>query len=259
MKKTISLLIALVLALTSLTALATDGQDNIITKEYGDVKVHSYLSGNISPVIVENDAVVIIDIPGDADTAAFKAYVDSIGKPVEAIIISHADVEHWIGVDALFPDVPLYSVAATAIKETDDGETLDITLVEDGVQEFAGVEYDFLTNSDIGAYIIKLPAQKAAYFDHLGYIGLHIILPPLEARLEMMRALQSEGYTWFMAGHGLPDEADAFMTSVEAYFADVIAAIAANDTPEEASAEILEKYPDYYSPELLNSLLPLHY
>lgn len=234
---------------------------SVITKTYGGVKIHTYLSNNVSPVVIEKDKLTIIDIPGDSkeEMTKFKAYVDSLGKPIDRIIISHGDTAHWTGVETLFPGIPLYSVAADEIKKAPEGASLTVKAIADGTQTIDGIKFDFMTNRTIGAFIIKLPEQKVVYFDHLGYVDLHIILPPLADRLQIMKELKAAGYTWFIAGHGVPMEATEFIARVEAYFGDVTNAVSTYKTPTEAKAAIVKKYPNYDGVEILDALLPLFY
>ncbi len=232
---------------------------NVIIKEYGDVRLHTFLSDSVSPVIVEKNRLVMIDYPGDSaeQAAAFKEYAESLGKPVDRIIISHIDEAHWTGVEEYFPNVPLYSVDADEIMSTENGANLTVIRLNDNAKEtIDGGSYEFETNREIGAWVVKLPDQKAVYVEHLGYVNLHILLVPLEPRLEILQTLEAEGYTWFMPGHGMPMTAPEFVDTVERYYGDVLQAVSESETPEEAKAIIMAKYPDYYSEGLLDALFP---
>lgn len=233
--------------------------ENVVVKEIGDVKLHSFLSASVSPVIIESDSLTIIDFPGDAEEnqPLFKAYVDSLGKPIERYYISHVDAAHWVGIESQFPDTEFYSVDADEIKAAEGGADLNITAIADGSQQTSGgVNLVFEVDREIGAWMIKMPDLKAAYVDHIGYVNLHVLLAPLEPRLAHLKALDSEGYTWYMPGHGVPMEGPAFVTLVETYYGDVLAAVAASSTPEEAKAIIVEKHPDYVTEGMLDGMLP---
>lgn len=232
---------------------------HVIIKEYGDIRLHTFLSDSVSPVIVEKNKLVIIDYPGDSaeQAAAFKEYAESLGKPVDRIIISHTDEAHWVGIKEYFPAVPLYSVDADEITASENGADLTVLrLGDDAEVAIDGVTYEFETNREIGAWAIKLPDQKAVYVEHLGYVNLHILLAPLEPRLEMLQELEAQGYTWFMPGHGMPMEAPEFTDRVQRYYTDVLQAVSESETPDEAKAVIMEKYPEYQTEELLDALLP---
>jgi hypothetical protein len=179
--------------------------------EVGNTKLHSFMSSSVSPVIIETRRnLIIIDFPGDNEDnrPLFKQYVDSLNKPIERYFISHIDVSHWNGIEAQFPGMTFYSVDADAIKAHERGTALNITRIADGsTQTVAGINLVFEVHRDITAWIIKMPDLKAAYIDHIGYVNLHVLLPPLAnfpARAAHLRRLVNEGYTYFMPGHGRP-------------------------------------------------------
>lgn len=93
----------------------THGQ--VISRTAGKVTLHDYVTttGGAAQV-VESDRLVVFDVPGNApQNNEFKAFVDSLGKPVEAVIISHGHEHHWLGADTLFPGVKIYSTDADSI------------------------------------------------------------------------------------------------------------------------------------------------
>src|SRR6266481_6711011 len=85
----------------------------ILVSEFGPVKIHSYLSPadgfQVNSQMIEGStAVVIFDgqlLLPYADEVA--SYVQTLGKPVDRIILSHAHTDHWSGLQVLterFPD-----------------------------------------------------------------------------------------------------------------------------------------------------------
>ena len=170
--------------------------------------------------VVEADKLVVFDVPGNSQNQDFKAFVDSLGKPVEAVIISHGDDHHWLGADAVFPGVAMYSLDADVI--TDEAVTKarqsmgndmvpytaapKVTKLENGARSFDGVEYVFTRLPELQATIIEMPAQKAAMVHHLGYVGVHVPMAPFDQRLVQLEALKQNGYAWIVAGHGTPGD-----------------------------------------------------
>lgn len=174
-------------------------------------------------------------------------------SPVEAVIISHAHEHHWLGADALFPGVRIYSLEAGAINGKEGMKALEAARAAMGEEMipvwfrsqeveqlsavsgwFGGVEYMFTSLPDLGATVIALPAEKMAMVHHLGYVGVHVPMPPFEARLAQMKKLQSEGFTWFAAGHGVPSESPLFISRVAEYYAFVDKAVKEAGSPEKA-------------------------
>lgn len=262
MKKIFAYLMTMMMLCTvSATSVAESAglPENVVAKTIGDVTLYSFLSDSVAPVIVARDSLVLIDYPGDseAQAAAYVAFVESLGKPIDRMIISHIDEAHWINVQNFLPDVALYSVDAEAIMAKPEGAALTITpLAGNENTTIDGVSYEFVTNTEIGAWEIKLPELNAVYVEHLGYVNLHVLLAPLAPRTEMLKALEAEGYTWFMPGHGAPAENPGFVSQVEAYYTDVMAAVAGNEDPADAVAEVAEKYPGYFTEGMLGGMLP---
>ncbi len=233
---------------------------NVSTRKTGNVKVHTYSSGGANAVVVENTRLVIIDSFGGADAdAGFKAFADSLNKPIDRIFISHGDDHHWVNIDKLFPNVDLYSAEAAAIKQNPQGTGLPVKELAAGTVTVDGVGYEFVAYRDLGSWVIKLPAEKIALVHHLGYAEFHVPLPPLDVRLDILRGLQKEGYTWFIGGHGTPMEAGKFIAEVEDYNNFVKNAVAVYSTPSEARDAIVAKYPDWGGDYLLDIFLPLFY
>lgn len=82
-------------------------------------------------------------------------------------------------------------------------------------------------------------------------------MPPFEARLAQMKKLQSEGFTWFAAGHGVPSESPLFISRVAEYYAFVDKAVKEAGSPEKAREMIVAQYPDYGLVPLLDVFLPM--
>lgn len=264
----------LALGLTAFTAHAAEfspQEGERFSRTYGKVKVHAYVGKTGSAAqVVETDKLVIVDVPGNpAQNADFKAFVDSLGKNVEAVIVSHNHAHHWAGVEELFPGVKIYSASADAIAleggmeleqmRTQGSPYEKVPTMEpltDGSHTFAGVEYQISTLNDLGAAIIKLPVQKVAMVHHLGYADVHVPMMPFDQRLAQLQGLEKTGYTWMIGGHGTPRSSKDFVAAVADYFAFVDAVIKKTAQAEEAKGAILAKYPTYYSAFLLDLMLP---
>src|ERR1700738_2895559 len=95
----------------------------ILVSQFGSVKIHSYLSPldgfQVNTQMIEGPtAVVIFDgqllLPYAKEVAS---YVQTLGKPVERIVLSHAHTDHWSGLQVLterFPDVPVFALNGIA-------------------------------------------------------------------------------------------------------------------------------------------------
>lgn len=272
---TVTVVAALCVAGIAQAAGVSQGQ--VISRQVGNVIVHDYVSKTGGAAqIVETDRLVVFDVPGNApQNADFKAFADSLGKPVEAVVISHAHEHHWLGVDTLFPGVKVYSTQAAAINgeagrtalekaRASMGEAMipytSVPTVEslaDGKKDLGGVEYVFTTLPELGASIIALPAEKVVMTHHLGYVGVHVPMPLFEGRLAELKKLQNEGYAWMIGGHGVPAESSLFIDRVAEYYDFVGKTVKEAGSPEEAVKTIAAEYPDYGLVPLLDAFVPM--
>ena len=249
----------------------------VFSKQEGSITLHDYVSSTGGAAqIVETDRLVVFDVPGNApQNEEFKAFADSLGKPVEAVVISHAHEHHWLGVDTLFPGVKIYSTQAAAINGDAGKKALEaarasmgtemvpytsvpeVEPLADGSKKLGGVEYEFMSLPDLGASIIALPAGKMVMTHHLGYVGVHVPMPPFEARLAQLQKLKNEGYTWMVGGHGVPAESDLLIDNVAEYYAFVDRTVKESGSTEEAVERIVAQYPEYGLVPLLDAFVPM--
>src|SRR6202049_2035008 len=162
----------------------------ILVSQVGPVKIHSYLSPvdgfHVNTQMIEGPtAVVIFDgqlLLPYADEVA--SYVQTLGKPVERIILSHAHTDHWSGLQVLterFPDARVFALDGTAPHPHARGQarldsfrpiygdriatkvTVPTEMIAEGVQRIDGITYDFKrfvdAESDLQLAAL-LPEQK---------------------------------------------------------------------------------------------------
>src|ERR1700730_2033076 len=95
----------------------------ILVSQFGSVKIHSYLSPadglQVNTQMIEGpNAIVIFDaqlLLPYADEVA--SYVQTLGKPVDRIILSHAHTDHWGGLAVLterFPGARVFALDGIA-------------------------------------------------------------------------------------------------------------------------------------------------
>jgi Metallo-beta-lactamase superfamily len=142
----------------------------ILVSQFGPVKIHSYLSPadglHVNTQMVEGaNAVVIFDgqlLLRYADEVA--SYVQTLGKPIGRIILSHAHTDHWGGLQVLterFPDARVFALDGIADQVRARGParldglrriygdkvatkvTVPTETITEGPQRIDGVTYDF--------------------------------------------------------------------------------------------------------------------
>src|SRR5271154_5870629 len=142
----------------------------ILVSQFGSIKIHSYLSPadgfHVNTQMIEGPtAVVIFDgqlLLPYADEVA--SYVQTLGKPVDRIILSHAHTDHWSGLQVLterFPDARVFALDGIADQLRARGQarldsfrpiygdriatevTVPTEIIAEGVQWIDGITYDF--------------------------------------------------------------------------------------------------------------------
>jgi hypothetical protein len=151
-------------------AAAPDRMGAILVSQFGPVKIHSYLSPadgfHVNTQMMEGPtAVVIFDgqlLLPYADEVA--SYVQTLGKPVDRIILSHAHTDHWSGLQVLterFPDARVFALDGIADQLRARGQarldsfrpiygdriatevTVPTEIIAEGVEWIDGITYDF--------------------------------------------------------------------------------------------------------------------
>jgi glyoxylase-like metal-dependent hydrolase (beta-lactamase superfamily II) len=210
----------------------------ILVSEFGPVKIHSYLSPadgfQVNTQMIEGPkAIVIFDgqlLLPYADEVA--SYVQTLGKPVDRIILSHAHTDHWAGLQVLterFPDARVFALDGVADPIRARGAArldsfrriygdkvatkviVPTETISEGLQRIDGVTYDFKrfvdAESDLQLAAL-LPEQKVL-------MAFDLVFSPNEHAftvvdhfdhwmivLESLKALQ--GYDTITIGHDTP-------------------------------------------------------
>ena len=210
----------------------------ILVSQFGPVKIHSYLSPadglQVNTQMIEGpNAVVIFDgqlLLPYADEVA--SYVQTLGKPVDRIILSHAHTDHWGGLQVLterFPDARVFALDGIADQVRTRGParldglrrtygdkaatkvTVPTETITEGPQRIDGITYDFKrfvdAESDLQLAAL-LPEQKVLMaFDLVFSPNQHVFTGANHFDhwilvLESLKALQ--GYDTIIIGHGKP-------------------------------------------------------
>src|SRR5712664_4350992 len=231
---------------------ASDRMGAILVSQFGPVKIHSYLSPvdgfHVNTQMIEGPtAVVIFDgqlLLPYADEVA--SYVQTLGKPVDRIILSHAHTDHWGGLQILterFPDARVFALDGIADQVRARGParldglrrtfgdkaatkvTVPTETITEGPQRIDAVTYDFKrfvdAESDLQLAAL-LPEQKVL-------MAFDLVFSPNEHAftganhfdhwmivLETLKALQ--GYDAIVIGHDTPvgrSAIDSTMTYVK--------------------------------------------
>lgn len=254
-----------------------------IVKETDDVKIHTFISGeaflaNATHVIESPNAVVVVDGQFIVPYAKmFRGYVDSLGKPIERVYLSHAHVDHFFGLGAAFDDVEIYALPEVIAWLEMAGEptraalsqvygpmvTEKIVIPENSVAPGSvtvdGVTYEHVINADAEADIqlaLKLPDLGVYITQDLIYSGQHMyITPNFDHWISILEGLESSEYETFLAGHGVPTGKDEVRNNIR-YLEFAKQAFADTDGPEAFKEALLAEFPERTGAAIFDIYLP---
>ena len=205
-------------------------------------------------------------------------YLESLGKPLDRIIISHGHDHHYLGLE-MFPGVPVYANAVTIEEIRKLGaEVLELhkkrkgiiavpyknvivpqrrlsagdVLIDDLVFRFSLPRDACLVGKIHGKQVtfIEFPDQKAIILHHLAYVGMHFPPISINARIELLKRLKAKSYRWVMAGHGKPMGPEFFDHATD-YLKTAQKALDNSPDIETARSKMIQAYPDWAAPILL--------
>jgi metal-dependent hydrolase (beta-lactamase superfamily II) len=235
-------------ALGAKDAAASGRMGAILVSQFGPVKIHSYLSPvdgfHVNTQMIEGPtAVVIFDgqlLLPYADEVA--SYVQTLGKPVDRIILSHAHTDHWAGLQVLterFPDARVFALDGVADPLRARGQarldsfrpmygdriatkvTIPTETITEGSQRIDGITYDFKrfvdAESDLQLAAL-LPEQKVLMAFDLVFSPKEHVFTVVDhfdhwiIVLESLKAIQ--GYDTITIGHDTPVHRSAIDSTI---------------------------------------------
>lgn len=257
-----------------------------ITKvEKGPYVIHSYLSPESAEMvcsqIIETPAsLIIVDAQLVKEQAqAVRDYANSLGKPINKVIISHNHPDHWAGLES-FADVPIYALQETAYeiqnygqmmldsKKPAFGDTVTSTVtvpqaltVEQETLDGLTLVYqkNFGTESTF-SLMVELPeinvliAQDMVYNGVYPYVGDRNYVTndySFDSWIQQLEAIKSKGYETIFPGHGQPTDSSVCDTMIETLkFMKSVFETAADGA--EFKQRVMEKYPTYKVVDMLD-------
>ncbi len=257
-------------------------------KEVEGVKFHVYSSpmpaaASASVVIETENSLILQDVQQNkAQNDDLKSLIQSLGKPLRRIYVSHDHSHHWAGLE-MFPRVPVYANRATidAMKQRGEAELQTLksqfgseaipyskVVVPDNISQVGteevidGVRIVFSSPAPelTGPVVfMEFPDQKILISHHLAYVGVHVPLPPVEGRLAKLHEMKTKEWAWVIGGHGVPVAGSEYFPKTIDYYTTLGNVI--EESPDVATAKdkMIKAYPTYGGVVLLDLLLPGFY
>jgi len=198
--------------------------------------------------------------------------IDSINKPLAAIVITHPHPDQYLGLEIIgpkFPNVEIVSTAQSLDVISDDaagwrGFNNELRSFDTGRVNFGTIEFDCLCPQDaesIAPLVLFDPQTRTLIAgDHVLH-GQHLWL--VENRIAAWREnLELIQQTWdietVLPGHDSVGSAD-LIAQTDAYLARFEALITAKASVQEAKSQMLNAYPDHKFTEALEFSSQVHF
>ncbi|MFE9404942.1 MBL fold metallo-hydrolase [Streptomyces sp. NPDC006530] len=256
----------------------------MVVKQAGDVRIHtcvsSFSDGNIANathIVESRNRLVLIDGQFLAPCAeAFRAYADSLRKPIDRLYLSHRHPDHWFGLGAAFRDVTVHALAETLTFIQDHGEesrrdhwklgglvpehvVVPKEVASPGQETIDGVRYvlDRVTETETDFHLtIGLPDLGVFFAQDLLYSGTHLYLTShLGHWIQVLQDLLVSEYELFLPGHGLPADKNEVARNIE-YLSAARQAVGEGLTGAAFKDFMLQRYPERKCPGIFDIYLP---
>lgn len=271
MKKFISILLACMLLFAAAYAETNAAAYQAVALETGSVQVydfgenrlHAYVSGDalgdVCYAVESPEGVVLLESTAfTAGNDAWKAYIDSLGKPVAGKLMAY----HPNGSDAYSADAPYATENAVAnwakggsIRALTDGfivafgdtvaadhpANAQIIFFGDTVT-LAGLNF-VIRNEGDDAYGVEIPAMNVIYIHMMGSTT-HNILTSIDHINAFKAELEGFDYDLVLTGHNMPEGKDAVQAKI-AYLAKTAEIAASANSAEDFTTQMREAFPDY--------------
>ena len=264
--------LAKTLLITSLLiAPLVQADDKISVFTSGDLKIHTFHGISNSHIIETANELRVVDAQMKLSHAEqLKEYIQSIGKPLKQVILSHNHPDHWFGAQVLAEVAPVASsenvasdlktgggryLEVMAEKLGDDMPSAVIIPTENitlGAQTWDGLDVIVEEYEDQEAHhsiLIKIPSHKALIGQDLFYNNMFLVASEKERNknwlklLEGFAANEANDYSTIMVGHGKNTDPSVFQQDIE-YLEALEATMAKGLSQEETMASLIEQFPD---------------
>lgn len=252
------------------------------------VVIHCLSSGEdgelANAVVIETPgALAVIDAMNLIPYAQqLRRYADSLGKPIERVLITHAHPDHWFGLDA-FKDVPTYALAETRADIESKGDfyltthrgfhgkeaetvlpsekTVPTHTIEAGPIEIGGLRLNLLKILDAEYPVmlaVEIPSLKTIVLQDLLYNRVYPFVgertahgePCFDSWIAVLEGLRAQGYETLIPGHGEPGGPELLDQNIEHLTAAKRVQAEARDS-QTFRALLRERFPEYRVPLML--------
>jgi len=243
----------------------------VVTTTHAAARLHSYISAStaahVTAHVIEGPSGLVLVDGGWTPEAGreIRALVESLGKPLQAVLLSHFHPDHWAGLTAArYPEVLAGGTTAGLMQQAGPAMAAAqpqptnlprIAVQAPGALRLAGVDLVISYARDTEApeiMTVEIPGASTLIVQDIFYNRVHAYVSrQLDTWLSVLRGLQSRGDVTFLVGHGEPTTAREIPRLIA--YLEAVRPLVATGTPDQAAivAEMVRRFPDFATPELL--------
>lgn len=243
----------------------------VVTTTHAAARLHSYISdasaAHVTAHVIEGPSGLVLVDGGWTPEAGreIRALVESLGKPLRAVLLSHFHPDHWAGLTAArYPEVLAGATtaalmqqvgAAMAAAQSQPTNVPRIEVQAPGALRLAGVDLVISYARDTEApeiMTVEIPGASTLIVQDIFYNRVHAYVSrQLDTWLGVLAGLQSRGDVTFLVGHGEPATAREIPRLIG--YLEAVRPLVATGTPDRAAivAEMVRRFPDFAAPDLL--------
>ncbi|MBX9749611.1 MAG: MBL fold metallo-hydrolase [Roseococcus sp.] len=249
----------------------TPATARVVTTTHAAARLHSYISAasaaHVTAHVIEGPSGLVLVDGGWTPEAGrdIRALVESLGKPLQAVLLSHFHPDHWAGLTAArYPEVLAGATTAALMQQAGPAMAAAqpqpvnvprIAVQAPGAVRLAGVDLVIAYVADTEApeiMTVEIPGAATVIVQDIFYNRVHAYVSrQLDTWIEVLRGLQGRGEVTFLVGHGEPATAREIPRLIA--YLEAVRPLVAAATPDRAAivAEMVRRFPDYAAPELL--------
>lgn len=219
--------------------------------------VHTFVTNNDGRVTIQliegPEGLLLVD-SGDAPrySAEARAFAESLGKPIEAVLISHDHPDHTGGLVS-YAGLPIFTTSGILANiqngPFDKPDNLaDIQTLDDAETKLAGINLRILNYKGAEAaeqIVIEAPEMGTAIVQDLVYNNAYFFpgmdRPNWIAVLEDLRGKLA--VETLLVGHGYPASQGELTAAID-YLNEYTAMVEASSGPEELVAKMKQRWPN---------------
>ena len=258
----------------------------MMVKQQGDIRIHTFISSfaydhiaNATHIIEGKNKLVLIDGQFLAPYARrFRAYAETLNKPIDRLYLTHRHPDHWFGIGAAFADnIPVYALSETIefLEKHGEDSRLDhlsklgnlapdqlvipqhTVSLEDEIIDGIRYSFDKAVDTEIDYHLtIKLPDLKVHIVQDLIYSGTHLYLTKdIKHWIDLLDKMLVSEYELFLPGHGWPADKLEVAKNKE-YLAVAGQAICTSASSDTFKDYMIQAYPERKCPAIFDTYLP---